>query len=123
MAKKKPHIDKEDERLSREWDAMNNAKRSDYLENQFQVLTRNNNEIAKKVGATAADIAEIKRDADSLREWANYESSITSVLDRDLVAEATAVNLFDNTKDPRDRSDEPDPPEHLRDRAALLWPF
>lgn len=101
MAKKKPHIDKEDERLSREWDAMNNAKRSDYLENQFQVLTHNNSEIAKKVGATAADIAEIKREADSLREWANYESSITSVLDRDLVADAKAVNLFDNTKDPR----------------------
>ena len=123
MAKKKPPIDEEDELFDGKWQAMNNAQRAAFLENQFDVLTRNNNEIAKKVGATAADIAQIKRDADSFREWANYERSLTSVLDRDLVAEAKAVELFDNTKDPRDRSDEPEPPEHLRDKVALLWPF
>lgn len=123
MAKKKPHIVDEDELFTRKWDAMTNAQRADYFETQLDVLTRNNNDIAKKVAATDDDIAQIKNDAAAHREWANYESAVTSILDHDLVAEAKAVKLFDNIKDPRDRSDLPEPPEHLRDKAALLWPF
>lgn len=122
MAKKKKPVD-DDIELKKRWDAMNNAQRAAFLGNQYDVLTRNDREIAKQLELKEEEIAQLKLDYESYQNWADYERYIFSVLDRDLVADAKAVSLFDNAKDPRDRSDEPEPPPNLRDKVALLWPF
>jgi hypothetical protein len=123
MPGKKRPADDEDKEFNRRWDAMNNEQRADYLLKQYEALTRNDNELAKQLNETDEHLAELKRDQDSLRAWADYERFVRSILDRDLIADAKAVKLFDNMKDPRDRSDEPEPPDRLKAQVALLWPF
>jgi hypothetical protein len=120
---KKQPLDADEEEYIRQWRAMNNSQRADLLLKQYTGLTKNDNEYAKAVGATEEDLKQLKRDLDAFRAWGDYERFANSLLDRDLVADAKAVKLFDNQKDPRDRSDEPEPPEHLRDKVMLLWPF
>ncbi len=115
--------EEEDEQFRREWRAMSNQQRADLLRKQYEALTRNDREYAKAVGATDEELTRLKGELDSFQQWADYERFVYSHLDRDLVADAKAVKLFENTKDPRDRSDEPPPPEHLRDKVDLLWPF
>ena len=123
MAKKiKPIVD-DDIEFKKQWDGMNNAQRAAYLGNQYDVLTRNDREIAKQLELKGIEIERLKVDYESYQNWADYERFIFSVIDRDLVADAKAVNLFDNDKDPRDRSGEPEPPDDLKDQCALLWPF
>ena len=123
MAKKIKPIDDDDIEFGKRWNVMNNAQRTAYLLSQYEVLTRNDGEIAKQLKKSEEDIAQVQRDYELYKTWADYEQYIFSVLDRDLVADAKAVNLFDNAKDPRDRSGEPEPPDDLKDQCALLWPF
>lgn len=125
MARKKRTVDEDDEQFARRWKAMTYQQRADHLLNQYETLTRNDGELAKKLDFPNKMLEELKHDYESLKPWADYERLVFSVLDRDLVADAKAVKLFDNSKkDPRDRSNEPDPlPENLKDKADLLWPF
>ena len=123
MAKKAGAIETADAITERQWNAWSNARRAAYILNQYEVLTRNDNEIAEKVGATSDDLAQMLRDYEGLKQWAEYERQLNSILDRDLVADARAVKLFDNMNDPRDPARYPEPPEKIRDQVALLWPF
>ncbi|MFN0278387.1 MAG: hypothetical protein ACKVRN_07270 [Pyrinomonadaceae bacterium] len=123
MARKKRKVDDDDEELARRLEAMNYQQHAAFLLNQYEVMKRNDFEIAKQLAFTEEDVEDIKRQYDELKPWADYERFVFSVLDRDLVADAKAVKLFDNTKDARDRSDEPEIPENLKDQADLLWPF
>ncbi len=123
MVNKRDMLSTDNAKAERRWDAMSNARRAAYLRNQYEVLTNDDGEIAKQVAATAKDIADIKRDYESLQEWVDYERAVYSILNRDLVADAKAAKLFDNMIDPRDTSNHPEPPENIRDQAALLWPF
>lgn len=123
MVNKRDMWSSDDAKAKRQWDSWSNARRAAYLRNQYEVLTNNDGEIAKQVAATAKDIADIKRDYEALQQWADYERDVYAILNRDLVADAKAVKLFDNMIDPRDTSNHPEPPENIRDQAALLWPF
>ena len=123
MEKKRDMLSFDDGKAESQWNEMSNARRAAYVLNQYEVLTGNDNEMAKKFAVTDAELAVMKSDYESLKHWADYEQSINAVLDHDLVAEAKAVKLFENTKDPRDRSGDPEPPENLQDQLALLWPF
>jgi len=123
MVKKRDMLSTDDAKAKRQGDAMSNAQLAAYLRNQYEVLTNDDGEIAKQVAATAKDIADIKRDYESLQQWADYERAVYAILNRDLVADAKAARLFDNMTDPSDASNHPEPPENIRDQAALLWPF
>ncbi len=123
MVKKRDTLSSEEDKAKRQWDAMSNARRAAFIRNQYEVLTINDGEMAKRLEVSAKHIADLKRDYESLQEWADYERNVYSILNRDLVADAKAVKLFDNMIDPRDTANHPEPPENIRDQAALLWPF
>lgn len=107
----------------RQWDEMSNARRAAYILNQYEVMTKDDRKIAKQLGVTEQELERMWSDYQGLKQWAEYEEQLNSILDRDLVADVNALKLFDNTRDPRDPSNHPEPPENIRHQAALLWPF
>ncbi len=123
MSTKKDYLSTDDAVSERQWAQMSNARRAAFVLNQYEVLTKNDGEIGKKLGVTEQELAIMWADYQSLKEWADYEERLNSILDRDLIADVNAVKLFDNRKDPRDPTNHPEPPENIRDKAAQLWPF
>ena len=123
MPSKNHFISSGDNKVTGKWAKMSNAQRAKYLLNQYEVLTKGKGKIAKQLNFTKQELAKLWADYQGLKQWADYEQQLNSILDRDLVADVNELKLFDNTKDPRDPSNHPEPPENLRHQAALLWPF
>ena len=123
MASKLDLLSDDPKKAERQWASWTNARRAAWLLNHHQALTANDNELAKKLNIPDEHIAATWQDYLTTKAWADYEEQLNSILDRDLIADVKAVKLFDNTKDPRDLSNHPEPPENLRDQAAALWPF
>ena len=107
----------------RQWDVMSNARRAAYVLNKYDVLTKDDGKIGNDLEVTEEELATMWAEYQGLKQWADYEEQLNSILERDLVADVNALKLFDNTRDPRDPSNHPEPPENIRDQAALLWPF
>ena len=123
MPTEKDFLSTDDAVAERQWDEMSNARRAAYVLNQYEVLTKNKGKMAKRYNVTKQQLAEMWADYQSLKQWADYEEQLNLILDRDLVADVNELKLFDNTRDPRDPSNHPEPPENIRDQVALLWPF
>jgi len=123
MPTQKDLLSTDDAEAARQWDEMSNARRAAYVLNQYEVLTKDNGEIAKRLDVDEKVLAEMWAEYQLLKKWADFEASLNLILDRDLIADVDELKLFDNTRDPRDPSNHPEPPENLRDQAALLWPF
>lgn len=116
-------FDKDPKKAERQWASWTNRQRAAWLFAHHNAIIANDREIAKKLEISDEYIAQIWQDYLAVKPWADYEEQLYSILDRDLVADVRAVKLFDNMKDPRDPANYPEPPENIRAKAALLWPF
>ena len=123
MPAKRDMLSADPEKSARQWASWTNARRAAYILNQYEVLTKDDGKIGKQLEVTEQELAAMWADYEGLKQWADYEEQLNSILNRDLIADVKKLKLFDNTKDPRDPANHPEPPENLRDQAALLWPF